>query len=141
MPGAPDRFVLDTSALFCLLQNEAGAEQVDHILKTNGPGDRVFVSFISLMEYCYKLQRDFGEGIARRAYLQLKQLPLQVIESDEQLGLSAAAIKATHKLSVADAWIAATALRLGATLVHKDPEFESLKNDMSLQPLPYKQRL
>ena len=40
--------------------------------------------------------------------------------------LAAARIKAGHKLSVADAWIAATAERLDATLVHKDPEFEPL---------------
>jgi len=38
----------------------------------------------------------------------------------------AAEIKATYRLSVTDAWIAATAVLLNATLVHKDPEFEPL---------------
>jgi predicted nucleic acid-binding protein len=68
----------------------------------------------------------------------LKQLPIEVVESDEPLGLAAARIKASHKLSVADAWIAATAERLGATLVHKDPEFEALAGSIRLQALPPK---
>lgn len=39
---------------------------------------------------------------------------------------SAARIKAASGISVADAWIAATAADRGATLVHKDPEFARL---------------
>lgn len=35
-------------------------------------------------------------------------------------------IKATHPLSVADAWLAAVALQLKVTLVHKEPEFGNL---------------
>jgi predicted nucleic acid-binding protein len=37
----------------------------------------------------------------------------------------ASRIKAHGGLSVADSWIWATAIAYGATLVHKDPEFES----------------
>ncbi|HMW21732.1 MAG TPA: PIN domain-containing protein [Nitrosomonas sp.] len=46
-------------------------------------------------------------------------------------------IKATHPLSIADAWIAATALELEITLVHKDPEFEHLPELLQAR-LPYK---
>ena len=38
----------------------------------------------------------------------------------------AAAIKANNRLSLADAWIAASAELSGGILIHKDPEFESL---------------
>ena len=38
----------------------------------------------------------------------------------------AAQIKASHRLSLADAWIAAAALQSGATLLHKDPEFRAI---------------
>ena len=41
-------------------------------------------------------------------------------------------------VSVADSWIIATALENGAPLVHKDPEFEQVKDRLSLFPLPYK---
>ena len=46
--------------------------------------------------------------------------------------------KAAHKVSLADALVAATALRLKATLVHKDPDFESLQGVVSLESLPAK---
>ena len=50
----------------------------------------------------------------------------------------AAAFKAQGSISVADAWIAATAERLGAGLIHKDPEFDALEGVIGLRPLPYK---
>ena len=50
----------------------------------------------------------------------------------------AAEFKAAHKISFADAWIAATAKFQQAVLVHKDPEFEQVKDEVTLLPLPYK---
>jgi predicted nucleic acid-binding protein len=41
---------------------------------------------------------------------------------------TASQIKALGKISVADSWIGATAMVYGATLVHKDPEFESFED-------------
>lgn len=138
MPSAAETFVLDTSALLCLKENEPGASEVESILRRQGKKETVFVSFMSIMELAYILEQEQGEATAREGVLQLKQLPLQVVESDEPLGLAAARIKAGHKLSVADAWIAATAERLGATLVHKDPEFEPLAKIIRLKALPPK---
>ena len=111
---------------------------MERILREDGPRGRVYVSFMSLMEYSYLFRQERGEPEARRAYLELKQLPLRVIESDEELALAAARFKAERRLSVADAWIAATAERLKASLLHKDPEFELLQGEIRLKPLPYK---
>jgi predicted nucleic acid-binding protein len=36
--------------------------------------------------------------------------------------------------------IAAFALREGATLVHKDPEYDALANEVDMERLPYKVR-
>ena len=138
MPPAAETFVLDTSALLCLKENEPGASEVEALLRQQGKKGAVLVSFMSVMELAYILKQEQGETAAHQGILQLKQLPVQIIESDEPLGLAAARIKAGHKLSVADAWIAATAERLGATLVHKDPEFESLANLIRLKALPWK---
>ena len=77
-------------------------------------------------------------AVQRALRVQVKQLPIQIVESDEPLGLAAARIKAGYKLSVADAWIAATAQRLGAILVHKDPEFKHLAKLVRLRDLPWK---
>ena len=42
------------------------------------------------------------------------------------------------KVSFADAFVAATAQRLDATLVHKDPDFDALKGIIKLHALPPK---
>ena len=86
MPGAPDAWVLDTSALLCLKADEPGASEVDEVLRESGRHGKVFVSFMSLMEFYYIRQRTFGELEARKGYLELKQLPIIVVESDEELG-------------------------------------------------------
>jgi ribonuclease VapC len=138
MPPAAETFVLDTSALFCLKDDEPGASEVETLLRKHGRKGTVFICFISIMELAYIVEQEQGEAAARLGVLQLKQLPLQVVESDEPLGLAAARIKARHRLSVADAWIAATAERLGATLVHKDPEFEPLTGVIPQKTLPPK---
>ena len=79
MRGAPESWVLDTSALICLKAEEPGADKVDRILCRHGGEGRVFVSFISMMEFYYVLHRQMGEIEARRGYLQLKQLPIHVM--------------------------------------------------------------
>ena len=41
-------------------------------------------------------------------------------------------------MSLADAFIAATAIRHNAVLMHKDPEFEALKTIVRQHALPFK---
>ncbi|MFM7269756.1 MAG: PIN domain-containing protein, partial [Cyanobium sp.] len=74
----------------------------------------------------YRVWKDEGERNARLADAQLQSLPIQWVPCDEALLEQAAAIKACHSLSVADAWIAAAAQQEGAVLLHKDPEFRPL---------------
>ena len=126
--------VLDTSALIALLEDEAGADTVERVIHREEP----FVCFISLMEILYVKIREMGQESAAIAYDILKAMPIRVVESDEDLRLRAARIKAEHRLSLADAWVAATAERLGAVLVHKDPEFDALSERLRMLRLPTK---
>ena len=87
---------------------------------------RCYACFLSRMEVLYRVWKDENERAGRLAYEQLKALPLQWIEASEPLLEQAAGIKARHSLSVADAWIAAAAMQVGATLLHKDPEFRAI---------------
>lgn len=126
--------VLDTSALIALLEDEAGADAVERVIHREEP----YVCFISLMEILYVSIREMGQESAGIAYDILKAMPMRVVESDEDLRLRAARFKAEHRLSLADAWIAATAERLGAVLVHKDPEFDALSGRLRMLRLPSK---
>ncbi len=51
------------------------------------------------------------------------------------LSTAPARLKALFRLSFADSIIAAAALQLNAVLVHKDPEYEALKNEIRLKAL------
>lgn len=134
-----NKFVLDTSGIFCLRDNEDGADVVEKILEgaRRGKWD-VHVSFVSLVEFYYIIYRQRGKKEAQLSYLELKMLPLKTVDNDEDLGLLAGEIKASYHLSLADCWIAATAVQTGGTLVHKDPEFEYLQDLVPLKTLPYK---
>ena len=114
-------FCLDTSAILTLRDDEPGAERVAMLL--DGP-DPCFACFITRMEVLYRVWKDEGERSGRLAYEQLQSLPIEWVDQTEPLLLEASRIKALHRLSVADAWIAAAALLGRATLLHKDPEFK-----------------
>lgn len=81
---------------------------------------------MSLMELMYRVWRDESEAHANLAYEQCLALPITWIHETPELLKAAASVKARYPLSVADAWIAAAAELIGATLVHKDPEFSAV---------------
>ena len=97
-----------------------------------------FASFMTYMEILYRVWRRLGEKSGKAAYLRLKALPIRRVDVSEELLLLAARIKATHDLSLPDAWIAATAVAVGGRLVHKDPEFRPLAGDLPVLELPLK---
>lgn len=122
------RFLLDTSALLTLRDNEPGADQVGDLLYKVYKGEiKCYSCFIVLMELFYRVWKDEGEKEGRVTYQRCKSLPLEWVHESELLLEKAAEIKATCSLSLADAWIIASALLTDAVLVHKDPDFESVQ--------------
>ena len=131
----PDGFILDTSALLTLIEDEQGAERVDQILQT----ERVWIPWLVLLEVNYITRQERGEAEADRRYALIKQLPVTILwDVDEPALLTAARLKASYRLSLADAVIAAFAMRMNAVLLHKDPEYEALAGQISLEALPNK---
>ena len=128
-------YLLDTSALLTLRDDEPGAERVAEILDLAQRGQaRVWSCFITLMEVLYRVWKDEGEVAGRLAYTQCLSLPIEWVHESRELLEQAAALKAQHPMSLADAWIAASALLQGAQLVHKDPEFRGLTLDQIVLP-------
>ncbi len=130
-------YLLDTSALLTLRDDEDGADLVVELLHKAQDGEcKCFACFLSLMEILYRVWKDENELAGKLAYEECQSLPIKWIHETKRLLEASAKIKATNKLSVVDAWIAASALQEGAVLVHKDPEFISVE---CLQlKLPYK---
>ena len=131
----PERYLLDTSALLTLIEDEAGAERVEFILTHN----EAIIPWVALLETHYITHQEQGRAEADRRYAMLKQLPVTFVnDMDEPTLLTAARIKAWHRLSFADAIIAAIAVQQQAILLHKDPEYEAVVGQVSLEALPYK---
>ncbi len=129
--------MLDTSALLALMEDEPGAERVQTLLQD--PAAEVFLPFPVLLEATYISLRQAGEAAAERRYALMRQLPCTELWAvDEPMLLTAARLKATGRVSFADALIAAFAVRNDAVLLHKDPEYESLAPEIRLEALPYK---
>ena len=95
-------------------------------------------SFISLTELEYIALQKFGPDKTRDLLESVDDKPVRWHQSDRALCSVAAKVKAAHRVSFADAFVAATALRLNAVLVHKDPEFNPLASLITLHALPPK---
>jgi predicted nucleic acid-binding protein len=121
------RYVLDTSALLALRDNEPGAERVHRVIDAaRRHRAMVYVSFMTRMELLYRIAASEGEDAAAEAIRLLDALPLQWVSCEPAILAESARIKQRGGLSVADAWIAASAIVRRAVLVHKDPEFTAL---------------
>ncbi len=128
-------YVLDTSALFALIEDEPGADRVEEVLRTQ----RVWLPCLVLLELAYITRQERGGVEAEQRYALAKALPAEIVwEVDEPALLAAARFKARHRVSLADAVIAGVAAAKHAVLIHKDPEYEALAEDVPLEPLPYK---
>jgi len=127
--------LLDTSAVLAFIEDEAGADRVEAALRL----ESTLLPWPVLLEAHYVILRDDGQAEADRCTALLLQLGVSIIWGmDEATMLTAARIKGRHRVSFADALIAAFAVRSGAVLLHKDPEYESLAGVLPMEPLPYK---
>lgn len=135
---ADSRFVLDTSAIFTLIEDEDGSDRVEQVLREN----EVIVSWVALMEMMYISRQEKGEETALTRYATIKRMEITIMwDANEPLLLTAAHLKADYHISFADAILAATALHEKATLLHKDPEYEALRGQIEMEALPYKTNL
>ncbi len=123
------RYVLDTSAVLALRSDEPGAERVEALLRS-GRARRtsILVSFMTRMEMLYRIAADEDLEAATNAVRLVDAAGVQWVSCEPEILQEAARIKAAAGLSVADAWIAATAAVHQAVLVHKDPEMQRARH-------------
>lgn len=138
MTGTPESFVLDTSAILALWNEEDGASIVEKILRDNSHHRKIYISFMTFMECRYRLWKDHGRAAADDLFRSLSLLPVTRVDVDDTLIMIASELKAQHRISAAESWIIATAITHNATLVHKDPEFDALSDKVTMKTLPYK---
>lgn len=129
----PPRAVLDSYALLCTAKSEKGADRVEKYLEAaRHRRVALYLNMINAGEVFYITFRKEGEQKAFETWGLVKNLPLEIIQNDEELVLQAAHLKGRFTFSYADAFAAATALLKKATLVTGDPEFKALQGTLDI---------
>ena len=122
-------FILDSFALIAFFRGEKGAAEIEKLLlDALNEKHHLYICSYNAGEIYYTVWRKNGKTLADECRIKLLQFPVTIIEADLELTFEAATIKATRKLSYADAHAAALALHLNATVVTGDKEFENLKD-------------
>ncbi len=128
-----ERYVLDSFALLAYLENEAGATEVQAILKACETTAEGWLSIVNFGELVYITEREQGLQAAQRAIAIVDQLPLRVAGADRSRTFAAAHVKARRALSYADAFAVALALEVEGKVVTGDPEFAKAEDLVPVQ--------
>ena len=124
-------YVLDSFAILAYLGNEEGADKVEEIIdKAEKCEIKLFMNYVNLGEVYYIVAKEFGMAKANEAVAIVKRLPIEFVEVNESLALTAGRIKAMHNLSYADAFVVATAIDKKGIIVTGDREFEGVYPDI-----------
>lgn len=125
-----NRFVLDSYALIGYLENEPFSQRIERFLRSAKRGDTLlYLHAIHLGEVYYITLREQGQKSADLVYSRIKAFPVVFISDiDEELLITAAALKANYPISYADSFAAGLAIVKNCPLISGDPEFVALES-------------
>ena len=135
-----ETFVLDSFAVLALLGREPGSEDVAKLLRRAQKKEaRVLMTWVNAGEVAYIVERRFGMDRLHAALAVMEATALEIMPAERELALMAAHIKAGHAIAYADAFAAALAQHVAATLVTGDPEFRLLEGILDILWLPQRE--
>ncbi|KPA18960.1 PilT domain protein [Candidatus Magnetomorum sp. HK-1] len=136
------KYVFDTSALLTYIENEDGVDTVEKLIfkALNNEEDTIFISTVSIIEVYYISIQEQGQTIAEERINLIETLPLTQVSLSPTIARLVGEIKAANSMSFADCCIAGLSKRKNAILVHKDPEFEQILDEIKQLKLPYKNK-
>lgn len=135
------KHLLDTSALLAHHRQEPGWEKVQAVFEA--AGSEPIIASISLAELARRI-KELGatEAEALKITGEYRALAAEVVAIDGAIALDAFALscRATTRLPLADALIAAAAKSRNATLVHRDAHMRGIPAELlaqvDLEPTP-----
>lgn len=122
--------LLDSSAFLAFFFAEAGGERVAALLAD--PAASVGISTLTAVEWWARLKAAGREDAFAAEWADHLPLFTQVVPADLPVALKAVDLRraATGPLPVIDSLIAASAALANATLVHRNPHFDSIPGDL-----------
>jgi ribonuclease VapC len=138
-----EKVVLDTSAVITYFEGEKGKDIVEELLMDSAANKfRLLLPYSAAIEFYYINFNNIDEETANQRFAMLMSFPLELIKSiDAPYMIEAGRLKASYTISFADSLIAAYACLEDAPLVHKDPEYLELKEEIKLITLPLKKNM
>jgi ribonuclease VapC len=125
--------LLDSFALLAFLNRERGFEKVKALLRSAvASGDPLLMNEINIGEVYYVTAKARSPEQAEEFLQRLETLPIQPVPNAFSDVLEAARIKARLPISYADAFAAATAIRMNAVLVTGDPELRAVAEAVTI---------
>ena len=125
--------VLDSYAVLAFLFREPGYEKVLKLLEEAAAADQTaFMVSPNWAEVCYQVERKLGSAKWQEVRSKLLGLPIEVVAADRHLAESAAALKVTKKMSLADCFCAALAYERKAHVYTGDPEFKAVEREIKI---------
>jgi len=129
-----DGLVLDAFALLAFLQQEPGHQRVRSLLEDASCGQAsLSMCTVNFGEVLYWLERRQGATAANALTGNIRDLPINLVDADLDLIVSAARIKAAFPVSLADAYAAALAQRLGTVVLTGEPDFQRLEGTVAVE--------
>jgi len=130
-----DSKVVDAWALLAWLRDEQpAAESVRRALQEAEDGDvHLSMSWINAGEVYYMLVRKHDAKAAEEFLARLPSLPIRLILPEEEDIMAAAKLKANHRISYADAFAAALAVKQNVLIITGDPEIRALGALLTVQ--------
>lgn len=121
--------VVDTFAVLAWLQDEAGAAQMERLMREAATGEaRLEMSSINVGEVYYRLIKAGRAADAEQFLLRVmtRELPIVRVSATDARVDRATKLKAQHPISYADAFAVGLATEHGIPLVTNDPEIMHL---------------
>ncbi len=127
-PSSTGAYVLDSYAIMTYLEAEHGSERVCNLLEAANKGNcRLFMCIINLGEVIYIVERERGLPKAQEVLARIDELPIEIIDAERKLTLSAVHIKKDCPVAYADCFAAALSQTRNAVLITGDPEFRKIE--------------
>jgi len=122
------KIVLDTKPLVKLFAQEEGWEAVQKILAKIEDGEiEAAISVVTLTEIYYKYLQEKRPELAKTRTQNLRYaIYLKKLEIGEEAAVKAGDFKGEYNVSIADAFIAASAYLEGSTIISDDPDFKKI---------------
>jgi len=122
------KVILDTKPLIKLFAQEEGWEAIQKILAKIEDGEiEAAISVVTLTEIYHKYLQEKRPDLAETRTQNLRYaIYLKKLEVGEEAAIKAGEFKGKYKVSIADAYIAASAHIEGSAIISDDPDFKKI---------------